>query len=285
MIIFRIMILAFTFVFFFPHPAEAAKKRTVRLVYVEWPCAVVTHNLAKAAIEERLPQYEVELIPVSVPLMFQAISTGEAEATMAAWLPNLHTSYLHNLKGKITDLGPLVTGARLGWVVPDYVPYTSIEDLRGHAAEFKGNIYGIEPGAVYMDQSAQAIEEYGLEGFTLVESSDAVMVAMLEEAINKNEPVVVTGWAPHWKFGKWNLHFLADPKELFGGEEAIHAVGRSGLNNDMPEIYNFLSNFFFTDSVQLQRLMAENMLQGANEMENARKFIKENKDQVDIWFK
>ena len=283
--IFRLLLCVFTLVFFFPLPAEAAKKQTVRLVYVEWPCAVVTHNLAKVAIEERLPQYEVELIAISVPLMFKALSSGEAEATMAAWLPNTHKSYLESLKDKLADLGPLVTGARLGWVVPDYLPYTSMEDLRGHAAEFRGNIYGIEPGAVYMDDSRKAIDAYGLEGFTLVESSDAVMIAMLEEAIKKNAPVVVTGWAPHWKFGKWKLHFLADPKGLFGAEEAIHTVARKGLKEDMPEIYAFLDNFHFTDTAQLQRLMAENMEKGTNEMENARRFVKENKEQVDAWFK
>ena len=283
MIVFRILFLAFTLVFFFPQPAEA--KQQVRLVYVEWPCAVVTHNLAKVAIEERLPQYEVELIPISVPLMFKALSTGEAEATMAAWLPSTHRTYIDSLQGKIVDLGPLLTGTKLGWVVPDYVPYRSIEDLRGHAAEFNGNIYGIEPGAIYMDDSARAIIEYNLEGFTLVESSDAVMVAMLEEAIKKNAPVVITGWAPHWKFGRWDLHFLEDPKGLFGTEEGIHTVVRMGLETDMPEIYRFLDNFSFTDAAQLQRLMAENMEKGTDAMENARKFVRENPEQVDSWFK
>ena len=265
-------------------PALAAEKKTVKLVYVEWPCAVVTHSIAKVAIEERLG-YTVELIPVSVPVKFQAIASGEADATLAAWLPTTQGTYMEALKGKLLDLGPLVTGTRIGWVVPDYVPYKSIEELRGKAKEFKGKIFGIDPGAVYMETSEKAIGEYGLDGFTLDTSNDAVMVAMLADHIKRNEPVIVTGWAPHWKFGKWNLHFLDDPKKLFGEEEAIHTVVRLGLKEDMPDVYQALDAFAFIDTVQLQQLMAENNEKGADPLENARAFVRNNKEQVDSWFK
>ncbi len=32
------------------------------------------------------------------------------------------------------------------------------------------------------------------------------------EAIRKKQWIVVTGWSPHWMFGRWNLHYLDDPK-------------------------------------------------------------------------
>jgi len=279
----RIILSLFLVLFSFSH-ALAAEKKTVKLVYVEWPCAVVTHSIAKVVIEDRLG-HPVELIPVSVPVVFQALASGEADATLAAWLPGTQGTYMEALKGKVVDLGPLLTGTRIGWVVPDYVPYTSIEELRGRAKEFKGKIYGIEPGAVYMETSEKAIKEYGLEGFTLDTSNDAVMVAMLADHIKRNEPVIVTGWAPHWKFGKWKLHFLDEPKKLFGEEEGIHTVTRNGLKEDMPEVYRLLDAFAFIDTNQLQQLMAENNEKGADPLENARAFVRNNKDQVDSWLK
>ncbi len=259
-----------------------AKKHTVRLVYVEWPCATITHHIAKVAIEERLGQ-KVELIPLSVPLMFQALVNKDADASMSVWLPMTHSSYMEKLAGKITDLGAIVGGARLGWVVPDYVPITTMEGLRGQAKKFGGEVYGIEPGSVYVDTSREAIKEYGLEGFTLIESGDAVMVAKLADAIRRKEWVVITGWSPHWMFARWDLHFLEEPKNIFGGEESIHVVSRLGLEKDNPELYKFLDNFYFTDTQQLQMLM--DSINTEKPLEVAKKFVQENKEQVDSWFK
>lgn len=267
--------------FHFQSQARAQTKKPLRLVYVEWPCATITHSIVKVALEERLKQ-PVELIPASVAIMFQALASGRAEGTLAAWLPDTHAGYMQKLGNKVTDLGPIVSGAKLGWVVPDYVPYKSIEELKGKSKEFKGKIYGIEAGAVYMENSQKAIEEYKLDGFTLIESGDAVMVAKLADAVRKEEPIIVTGWSPHWKFATWKLHFLDDPKNLFGKEEAIHTVVRKGLKEDFPEAYTFLDKFYFKDTQQLQQLMADS--KDANPMDVAKKFIKDNPEQVDSWF-
>jgi len=265
-------------------PSFAADKKPVRLVYVEWPCAVATTYIVKVVIEEKLG-YPCEVLPVSAAVKFQSLALGEADATVCAWLPNTQKQYWEKVKDTVQDLGPLVGGARLGWVVPDYVTYTSIKDLKGKAKEFDGKIYGIDPGAEYMETSEKAIKGYGLDGFELVEGSDAVMVAMLADAIKRQKPIVVTGWAPHWKFGRWDLHFLDDPDGYFGTAEEIHTLVRKGLQEDMPEVYNFLDNFAYVDTKQLQSLMAENEEPGADAMENARKFVRENPEQVASWLK
>ena len=264
--------------------ALAADKKPVTLVYVEWPCAVATTNIVKVVIEEKLG-HPCEILPVSVAVKYQSLALGEADGTVCAWLPTTQKTYWDKVKGDVEDLGPLVGGTRIGWVVPDYVPYTSIEQLKGHAAEFDGKIYGIDPGAEYMTTSENAIKEYGLDGFTLEEGSDAVMVAMLADAIKRKKPVIVTGWAPHWKFGRWDLHFLDDPKGLFGGEEEIHTLVRKGLKEDMPDVYAFLDKFRFLDTKQLQMEMAKNEEKGADPYETAKKFVAEHPDQVESWLK
>ena len=266
--------------FFGVASAQAAEK--VRLIYVEWPCATITHYIAKEVIETRLNQ-QVEMLPVSVPLMFQALANKQADASLSVWLPLTHESYMEKLGSKLVDLGPIVGGCRLAWVVPDYVPITTMEGLRGQADKFKGRVYGIEPGANYGLQSERAIKEYGLDGFELIESSDALMVATLADAIRRNEWVVVTGWAPHWKFARWPLHFLEDSKKLFGGEEGIHVITRLGLAESNPKLNAFLDNFFFTDTQQLQILM-DAIQHDAPEVV-AKRFVQENPDQVNEWLK
>lgn len=264
--------------------ASAEEKKKISLVYVEWPCAVITTNIVKAVIVERLG-YPCEILPVSVAVKYQALARSEADATVCAWLPNTQKTYWNKVKGQVEDLGPLVSGARLGWVVPDYVPYTSMEDLKGKAEEFGGKIFGIDPGAEYMSLSELAIKGYGLDGFSLMEGSDATMVAMLKDAIRRKQPIVVTGWAPHWMFGRWDLHFLDDPKGYFGAEEEIHTLVRKGLKEDAPEVYAFLDKFCYVDTLQLQKLMAEAEPKGTDPYVIAQKFIREHKEQVDSWLK
>ena len=46
-----------------------------------------------------------------------------------------------------------------------------------------------------------------LEGWELLESSTAGMLASLDAAIRNEEPIVVTGWTPHWKFSAYDLKY------------------------------------------------------------------------------
>src|SRR5699024_11252712 len=105
----------------------------------------------------------------------------------------------------------------------------------------------IDAGAGIMQAATQAIEDYNLEGYELQTSSDAAMTAALADAIENEEPIVVTGWNPHWKFAKHDLKYLDDPKGSFGGEETINTFGRKGLEEDHPEAFQVLSNFKWTE--------------------------------------
>lgn len=39
------------------------------------------------------------------------------------------------------------------------------------------------------------------------------MTVALGEAIKQHKDIVITGWSPHWMFNKYDLKYLADPKE------------------------------------------------------------------------
>lgn len=268
---------------FLSAPVLAAEKKTLKISYVEWPCAVASSNLVKAVVEEKFG-YSVELIPVTAAVMWQSVAVGESDVSVTAWLPETHKAYLDKTAGKLDVIGRVVGGARLGWVVPDYVSISSIADLPGKEKDFDNKIYGIDPGAGLMQLSEKAMIDYNLTGYTLMEGSDAVMVSSLAEAIRNKKWIVVTGWSPHWMFGRWSLKYLDDPKKSLGGEESINTIARTGLQKDMPEVYAFLQKFSFTDTVQLEKLMAENEA-GGTALENAKKFMRDNKEQVESWLK
>lgn len=82
-------------------------------------------------------------------------------------------------------------------------------------------ITGIDAGAGIMAATEKAIEEYGLEDYTLQTSSSAAMTAALAAAYEREEAIVVTGWTPHWKFAKYDLKYLEDPKGIFGDRKSV----------------------------------------------------------------
>ncbi len=264
--------------------AQAANsKKLVVLGYVEWDCATATTHLAKAALEDRLG-VRVDAMPVSTAALWMGVSIGDVDGMLTAWLPNTNKDYAEKLKGKFEDLGPLVDGARLGFVVPSYVTISSVEELNASADKFNGQIIGIDAGASTMRLAEEAIKTYKLDKMRLIDGSGATMTASLADAIRQKKWIVVIGWSPHWMFGRWDLKYLDDPKDTMGGEESIHAIARLGLKKDRPEIHAFLDKFHYENTAQLETLMAWNQEKGADLMANARRFMKENPELVESWF-
>ncbi len=261
--------------------AAAPEKKEVELIYVEWSSEVASTNVVKAVLQEKLG-YEVELTPVSAAAMWQGVAIGDADGMVAAWLPTTHGHYLEKTKDKVVDLGPNLVGTKIGLVVPAYVTIDSIAELNANAEKFDGKIIGIDPGAGLMSKTEKVLEDYSLDQIELVEGSGATMTAALANAIQNNEWVVVTGWTPHWMFAQWDLKYLDDPQNVYGGEEEIHTIVRQGLKDEMPEVYQLLDNFNWTPA-DMQQVMVWNREEGAKPYENAKRWIEENPEKVQAW--
>lgn len=151
----------------------------------------------------------------------------------------------------------------------------------GESVEYK--IVGIDPGAGIMKATAAAIEEYGLEDWELIEGSGAAMTAALKKAYDDQEPIIVTGWTPHWMFAKFDLKYLEDSKGVYGGEENIHTIVRNGLSEDLPNAYKVLDQFHWTsDDMGTVMVMIED---GLTPEDAAAKWVEENADKVAEWTK
>lgn len=260
--------------------AHAAGKGTVRLAYVEWSDAIVATNILATALEQA--GYKVTMTPVSAAAMWEAVATGDADATVAAWLPMTHAAYYKKLKDQVDLIGPNVTGARLGWATPDYCPLASIPELKTKGALVGNQVIGIDPGAGLMRASEKAIKEYDLTNITLVDGSDATMMAALKDAIDRKKDIVVTSWTPHWMWAAYKLKYLDDPKKALGGEETVNTVARKGLKTDMPEVYAILSKFKL-NLPEEQSVMLENQQQGSDPAKTAATWVAQHQDTVKTW--
>lgn len=149
----------------------------------------------------------------------------------------------------------------------------------GESVDYK--ITGIDPGAGIMGKTEEALVDYELDEWTLTTGSGSAMTAALKRAYDNEEPIIVTGWTPHWKFAEFNLKYLDDPKGTYGGEEEIHSIGRTGLANDLPEAHTILSNFNWSEADMGEVMIA--MQNGENEVDAAQTWIDANAEKVAEW--
>lgn len=220
---------------------DQSAEKEVRLLYVQWACASAETHVMAEILENKMG-YKVELMDVAAAAMYEGLANGEADAIFTAWLPLTHGDYMDKVGDRVEDLGPSMEGAKIGLVVPKYVTIDSIEDLNAQKDKFKGQIIGIDSGAGIMKASNQALADYGLD-YEVVEGSEGTMIMSLKEAIDREEWVVVTGWTPHWKFARWDLKYLDDPKKVYGEAETINTIVRLGLKEDHPDAYELFDNF------------------------------------------
>ena len=261
--------------------AQEVEKKTADLVYVNWAEGVAYTHLAKVILEDKLG-YEVTITAADVAPAYTSVAQGDKDAFMETWLPVLHKDYIDKFKDQVVDLGHVYEGTQSGWVVPTYVTIDSISEMPEHVEEFNGRITGIDAGAGIMKTSEQVLADYALEDFELLSSSGPAMTAALSKAYDEQEWIVVTGWRPHWMFGRWDLKFLQqDPEKMVWKNGNIHIMGRLGLEEEDPELAQFLKNYFFTDA-QLSDLMLK--MNAADDLEAvARTWMNENPDVVAAW--
>ncbi|MBD3319725.1 MAG: glycine/betaine ABC transporter [Chitinivibrionales bacterium] len=258
---------------------QQAKKAD--LVYVNWAEGVAYTHLAKAVLEDKM-EYTVTVTAADVGPAYTSIAQGDKDAFMETWLPVLHKDYVDKYQEDVVDLGIVYEGTQSGLVVPSYVTIDSISQLNEHKDKFDKEIIGIDAGAGIMKTTEKLIEEYELD-LKLVSSSGPAMTAALKKAVDNKEWIVVTGWRPHWKFGRWDLKFLKqDEDKVMWKKGSIHIFGRKKIGEDKPELAAFLKNMKLSDQ-KLSDLMLKIENSDADVESVAREWMTANSEVVQAW--
>ena len=234
-------------------PSQNAAPKTVddrnqplRLGWSAWSDAEVVSLMAAELIRSALNQ-PVERVMADIGIQYQSVARGDLDLMLMAWLPATHRDYWNRIRDQVLDLGPIYSGT-LGWIVPDYVPIDVISSIHqlsdpALASQFDNRVQGIDPGSGLNQASLDALKRYRLNNMELVPSSSAAMAAVLAQAIEQKRWLIATSWTPHWMFARFKLRFLEDPERVFGGTERIHALARLGLDQQVPDVTDFLSRF------------------------------------------
>lgn len=252
--------------------------------WAAWASNEITAKIVARVLREHMGR-EVELLNLDVAPMYHGLAAGDIDVVLAGWLPTAHRRYLDGLGRSIVNLGVLYDRARMGWVVPDYVPedaLRSIDDLDDPAVRerLRNRIVGIDPGAGMTALSRRALEEYGLSGYELRISSGAGMTAALGRAIRRGEWIVVNGWSPHWMWQEWDLRYLEDPRGVFGGLERVHVLVRPGFYEDRVDVAAALGRMRipFEDVSTALRRSRETSFEQA-----AREYVASNPGRIAYW--
>ena len=260
-------------------------QENLSIPYVAWARETISTHMLAAILED--VGYNVEVKQVEAGPMFTGVAEGTEDFHTSAWLPATHANYWEEYGDDLVKVTEVLDKAPLALTVPSYVEdINSIEDVKDNT-EFgesvNWEIIGIDPGAGIMQNTQTVLEDYGLDNWSVVESSEAAMLTTLREKIQNEEPIVVPLWKPHWIFGVEDLKMLEDPQEIYGGEgDQIYTVARKGLDEDAPAAYKVLENYVETYEL-VEELMPLVHDEGQDPADVAKQYLEDNPDMLEKW--
>jgi glycine betaine/proline transport system substrate-binding protein len=254
------------------------QKKEVFIPYPNWSEGIAMTHLAKAFLDQN--GYDVEIKPIEPGPIYASLSKGDADVFLDAWLPYTHAEYWERFGDQIDHIGTAFGNGTTGLVVPSYVTINSIEEMNDNVDKFDGEIIGIGSGAGVHKNTLKAIDEYGLN-FKQVTSSGTAMIAALEGAIQSKEWIAITGWKPHFKWARFDIKYLEDPKGVYPTDE-VQILARKGFTTDFPKLGTFFGNFKLEEAKLYE--LVDAVENATDPLEGAKQFYQNNKEMVDGWF-
>ncbi len=259
---------------------RAQVKKELTILYPNWAEGIALTHLAKVVLADK--GYEATIKPIEPGPIYASLAKGDCELFLDAWLPHTHKPYWEKFGDKIVKIGESFSNGTTGLVVPAYVPETSITDLQDPAVaeKYDNEIIGIGSGAGIHENTLKAIAAYELP-VKQITSSGPAMMASLKKAYDKREPVVITGWKPHFMWARFDLKYLADPKGIYP-KDVMAILARQGFRTDYPELAVFFENFNFEEA-RLYELM-DAVGESDDPADGAAAWYEKNKTLVNSWW-
>lgn len=209
--------------------------------------------------------YETEVNLLSVPVTYASLKNGDVDIFLGNWMPTMEADIApYREEGSVETVRMNLKGAKYTLAVNKAAADLGIADFADIAANadaLDGKIFGIEPGndGNRLIQSMIDGNEFSLDGFEVVESSEAGMLSQVARADRRDEPVVFLGWAPHPMNANFEMSYLTGGDDFFGpdfGGANVFTNTTAGYSEACPNVGKLLANLEFT-------LAMENEIMGA----------------------
>ena len=264
---------------------DAESCKTVRLSDVGWTDIQATTGVASVLLGAL--GYEPDVKQLSVPVTYASLKNKDIDVFLGNWMPSMTNDIKdYTAEGSVETISQNLEGAGYGLVVPNYVAeggVKSLTDIGKFKDKFNGKIYGIEAGndgnRIILDMISKP-ENY-LEGFELVESSEAGMLTQAEQSMKSDEWIVFLGWTPHPVMGEMKITYLDGMGDSGFGAATVHTNVRKGYTSECPNVGKFIGNLKF--SLSMENEMMDKILQGGDPNAVATEWLKANPDAAGPW--
>ena len=204
---------------------------TITFAINPWVGSAANVAVAQKLLEDKLG-YTVETKKIDEYAQFPAIAKGQIDATLEVW-PSGHAAdykkYIDSGNG-IVDGGKLGVTGQIGWWIPTYMlkdhpELATWEGLKTDAELFKtaesgsaGQILDGAPSYVTFDQPIA--DNLGLNLKVIYAGSEDAQLAALDAAYQKQGPILMYFWTPHWAQQKYELTMIKLPDVTPACEQA-----------------------------------------------------------------
>lgn len=262
---------------------------TVRFSDVGWTDITAT----TAATTEVLKAlgYETDIKLLSLPVTFNSLKNNDLDVFLGLWMPSMEADIRPFLdEGSIDEVRMNLDGAKYTLAVPRYTfdqGLHSFADIAKFRDELDGKIYGIEPGndGNRLIQDMIDSDAFGLNGFEVVESSEAGMLSQVERSVRRDESVVFLGWEPHPMNANIDMVYLEGGDDYFGpnlGGAQVHTLTRSDYATSCPNVGKLLNNLEFSLAME-NEIMGAILDDGAEPADAAKAWLQANPAILTTW--
>jgi glycine betaine/proline transport system substrate-binding protein len=263
--------------------APAAPKATIKLAENPWTGSSVNVHVAKILLEQELG-YPVEIVTIDENAQWAALASGDLSATLEIWPSGHAENVAQYIEGQkvVENLGPLGVVGKISWYVPGYLvaqnpAVATWEGLQDPAVAAlfataetgdAGQFLAGDPSWVQYDEDI--IANLGLNLQVVQSGSEQAVLAALDAAYSRQEPLLFYFWTPHSIHAKYDLTPVALPaysEECYasadsGGvacdypEDVLFKAAWSGLAEQSPDAYQLLKSMQYGNEDQIAMIAA-----------------------------
>lgn len=229
----------------------------------EWTGQHISAHIAGQILERM--GYNVEYVTAAVLPMANAIADGQIHLGMELWDNNLGEYFPSKLDdGSVADIGDLGLDAREGWLypkhveelcpgLPDWDAFLGCSDLFATPETLPDGRLVSYP-ADWGNRSEQIIEGTGIPFVAIPAGSEGALVAELNSAVERESPLVMMFWAPHWVLFAHDYGWVEMPEDVVN-EYSLHKprVFKSawpGMEEQWPAAWRFVNTYHLNNQIQ-----------------------------------
>ena len=271
--------------------ADPASCQTVKMSDIGWTDVTAVTALTGAMLDAM--GYKGDIKQLAVPVTFASMKNKDIDVFLGNWMPSMVEDIkAYQADGTVeTVAANLPTGAFYTLAVPDYTYDKGLHDF-ADIAKYKDSLhakfYGIEPGNDGNRHILDMIKDpkFKLDGFELVESSEAGMLSQVAKATQNKEDIVFLGWAPHPMNNNFKMKYLTGGDDLFGpnmGAATVNTTVRKGYLAECPNVGKLVKQLKFEVGME-NEIMDQILNKSADPKAAAVAYIKAHPDAMKGWF-